>query len=73
METAAPSGQLSRPAKFVEKYKEQGWTDGQVRWLIFQSKQNGLDDAGAIVRVGRRVFIDEPKWFAWMRTNRASA
>ena len=74
METASATRErLSRPSKFVERYHDQGWTEGQIRWLIFQAKQNGLEQAGAIVRVGRRVFIDEPKFFSWMRTTRASA
>ena len=45
---------------------------GGMRHLIFKSKArpnapgNGLEDAGAIVRVGRRVLIDEGKFFAWV-------
>ena len=27
---------------------------------------NGLQEAGAIVRLGRRVLIDEEKYFAWL-------
>ena len=71
--TAAPVGALFRPAKFVERHKEEGWTEPQIRWLIFQARQNGLEDAGAIVRNGRKVFIDELRFFAWLRKSRIPA
>ena len=42
------------------------FTEGQVRWYVFQSESNGLAAAGAIVRVGRRVYIDVDKCEAWI-------
>ena len=71
--TAATPSRMSRPAKFVERHADEGWTEASLRWLIFQAKQNGLEAAGAVVRQGRRVFIDEAKFYAWLRTNRAGA
>ena len=48
-----------------------------MRGLIFKAEQrithegtkpgNGLIEAGAIIRIGRRVLIDEAKFFAWVR------
>jgi hypothetical protein len=35
-----------------------------LRFLIFKSKNNGL--AAAVLRVGRRVLIDEDAFFAWV-------
>jgi hypothetical protein len=49
------------------------FTNGQVRWLIFNSANNGLDEAGAIVRLPRRVFIDVDRWFAWMEKKQDAA
>ena len=42
------------------------FTNGQIRWLIFNSHSNGLDEAGAIVRMPRRVFIDIDRFFEWL-------
>ena len=40
--------------------------EGGVRWQIFNEKQNGLAESGAVIRMGRRVLIDEDKWLAWV-------
>jgi hypothetical protein len=38
-----------------------------MRSLIFNETTNGLKDAGAIVRVGRKVLINEEVFFAWVQ------
>ena len=55
---------LLRVNQFLEKHS--AFTNGQIRWLIFNSKTNGLDEAGVIVRLPRRVFIDEDRFFEWL-------
>jgi hypothetical protein len=42
------------------------FTEGGLRSLIFNEHQNGLAKSGAIVRIGRRVLIDEDKFWAWV-------
>ena len=42
------------------------FTQSQIRWWIFQSGQSGLGAWGAIVRVGRRIYIDTDKFYAWI-------
>ena len=42
------------------------FTQDQLRWWIFHAGQNGLADAGAIVRVGRRVYLDVDGFDAWL-------
>lgn len=37
----------------------------QLRWLIFNAKNNGLDTS--ICRIGRRVYIDVDGFDAWLR------
>jgi hypothetical protein len=37
---------------------------GGLRWWLFHAKENGLEMA--LVRVGRRVYIDEEKFFQWI-------
>lgn len=45
--------------QFSEKHP--AFTQGSLRNLIFNAKQNGFD--AALVRVGRRVLIDEAAFF----------
>lgn len=45
------------------------FTEGSLRWLVFNAASNGFDTA--IVRVGRRVLIDVPKLNDWLEANRA--
>lgn len=40
------------------------FTTGGLRWLLFHRQTNGLEQA--ILKVGRRVLIDEEKFFAWL-------
>ena len=42
------------------------FSEAQLRWWIFTSGTNGLDTANAIVRVGRRVYIDLDRFDAWI-------
>ena len=37
---------------------------GGLRHQIFHEQENGLAKAGAIVRVGRKVLINEERYFA---------
>ena len=46
-------------------------TQAGIRWLIFNAKQNGLDESGALIRLGRRVLIDEEKFVVWVRAHGA--
>lgn len=39
---------------------------GGVRWQIFNENNNGLAESGAICRLGRKVLIDEDKYFEWV-------
>jgi hypothetical protein len=42
------------------------FTIGQVRWWIFNSRSHGLQAAGAVVRIGRRVYIDQDAFDDWV-------
>ena len=39
------------------------FTEASLRWLIFNENTNGLKQHRAIIRFGRRVFIDEDRFF----------
>lgn len=53
------------------------FTQAAMRGLIFKAEPritregpkpgNGLIESGAIIRIGRRVLIDEAKFFEWVR------
>lgn len=44
------------------------FTIGGLRALIFNETTNGLAKSGAIVRIGRKVLIDESNFFAWVES-----
>jgi hypothetical protein len=46
---------------------------GGIRHYIFHEHQNGLAESGAIVRMGRKVLIDEALFFAWVRSHATKA
>ena len=39
---------------------------GGIRWQIFNRETNGLEESGAIVRNGSRVYLDREKYLAWL-------
>lgn len=54
--------------------KHRAFTEGGLRWQIFHEQTNGLAESGAILRCGRKVLIDEDRYFAWLdRQNRRAA
>lgn len=44
---------------------------GTIRHLIFNKESNGLQEAGAIFKMGRRVLIKESAFFAWLESGAA--
>ncbi|MET0063222.1 MAG: hypothetical protein ABW176_13100 [Candidatus Thiodiazotropha endolucinida] len=56
--------------QFSEKHP--AWTVKSLRWNIFNAEKNGLEEAGAIVRDGVRVLLNEEKWFE-VKLKRSSA
>ena len=48
--------------------RNKAFTEGSLRWHVFHCKTNGLDRA--IVRVGRRVLIDEAEFSRWLESKR---
>jgi hypothetical protein len=50
--------------QFCDKHK--AFKVGGVRSQIFNEDKNGLKKSGAIIRNGRKVLINEPKYFAWL-------
>lgn len=63
--------QIVEESKAASGGGEPAFSEGSLRWLIFHACQNGLDEA--LVRVGRRVFIDEDAFNAWLERGRKPA
>ena len=58
---------MTRDLKTISQFAAQtAFTEPQLRWWIFHAGQNGLGDAGAVVRVGRRVYLDVGGFDAWL-------
>ena len=57
--------QLVSIAKFAGD-TDNPFTEPMVRWHVFNAATNGLIDAGAVVRIGRRVFIDPAAFDRWI-------
>lgn len=47
------------------------FTEPGLRWLIFNADKNGLSQA--IVRIGRKVLIDEEAFLSWIDMQRGNA
>jgi hypothetical protein len=46
------------------------WSESSLRWLRFNQSSNGLESAGAFIEQGRRVLLDKPAFFSWVRQGR---
>jgi hypothetical protein len=53
--------------------KHNAFNTGGMRALIFNEHQNGLAKSGAVVRLGRKVLIDENLFFAWVQSQNSKA
>jgi hypothetical protein len=54
------------------KANQHAFTEPALRWQIFRASENGLEAAGAIRRVGRRVYIVGERYMAWLDSQGAS-
>lgn len=52
--------------QFCTKHK--AFTPGGVRWMIFNRQLNGMQLSGALIFIGRRILIDEDRFFSWLAT-----
>lgn len=61
---AAPIYSYLTVNQFAQKHP--AFTIGGLRFQIFNEESNGLKQAGAIIRNGRRVLIKESAYFSWL-------
>jgi hypothetical protein len=57
--------------QFADKHP--AFTKGGLRALIFNGNTNNLAKSGAVVRIGRKVLIDETKFFNWVELQNQGA
>ena len=55
---------LSTVKKLPLLYPDASFTESSVRWLIFNSRENGFDSC--IRRIGRKVLIDVEAFEEWL-------
>ena len=63
-EALQPTQLYSTVKQFSERHP--AFTVPSLRALIFDGNSNGLNESGAVVRINRRVLINEPKFFDWV-------
>ena len=52
--------------------KHPAFNTGGLRSLIFHEHTNGLAQSGAIVRLGRKILIEENLFFAWVQAQNST-
>ena len=53
--------------QFTQKHP--AFAVGGLRHFIFNEHKNGLKESGAIVRLGRKLLINEELFFNWVQSN----
>lgn len=51
---------------FCKKYE--AFKPGVLRGWIFNEEKNGLKESGAVIRVGRKVLINDSLFFDWIES-----
>ena len=65
---------MKRNLKAVTPFAvESPFSENQIRWWIFNAATNGLSAQDAIIRVGRRVYIDVDAFDRWIEAQNAQA
>jgi hypothetical protein len=49
------------------------FTEPQVRWWLFNANENGLNESGAVIRIGRRIYLDVDAFDRWIDSQNAKA
>jgi hypothetical protein len=63
-EALQPAWLYSTVKQFSERYP--AFSVGSLRSYIFNETSNGLSESSAIVRINRKILINESKFFAWL-------
>ena len=50
-----------------------GFTIPKLRFCIQNGDENGMNDAGVVVRIGGRIYIDDDGWDRWIESCKRNA
>ena len=65
MNQELPQGRrLSSVKNLPNLYPDADFTNGGIRWWIFNGKENGLNSC--IIRIGNKILIDLDKFEQWL-------
>ena len=66
---------MTNNLRSISQFAEENpaFTEPAIRWYIFKEKENGLAALGAVVRIGRRVYIDRQKFSTWVENQQSAA
>ena len=69
--TAAETTEAMQPTQLystVKQFSERhpAFSESSLRALIFDGNTNGLTETGAVVRINRKVLINEGRFFDWV-------
>ncbi len=65
MSTVESQTRLFTVRQFANRHQ---WiSEGGLRWLLFRRDSNGLEESGAIIKIGRKILIDEQLFLQWLR------
>jgi hypothetical protein len=56
-----------------EKATKGPFSEGQLRWWIFNKENNGLAAADAVCYIGRRIYLDEDRFDDWIESQNQHA
>lgn len=56
---------LSSVSLFCKRHP--AFTPGGMRHHLFYREQNGLSASGAVIKLGRKILIDETVFFRWVK------
>ena len=60
---------MTRKLRSISQFASgSAFTEAQLRWFVFNAESNGLLQAGAIARIGRRVYLDEQGFDRWLQS-----
>jgi len=51
--------------EYPSKVRPDLFNNGQVNWLIKKRHANGLEDSGAVIKIGRTLYLHWPKFVGW--------
>jgi len=62
--------EIITPDELVQQHPTK-FTKPQIDWLLRNRHKNGLEKTGAVSLVGRRFYINEPKFTAWLLSQKS--